>query len=225
VCKILPSLTHQLTKMTTRWAKLVGTVAEVVARGFLRSQGESRSHIEKLPTLLTEANRSAGRSAIRRQNPKARSLPELDLPGACQECGVVLNHPSREYCDECLPERREAAVANFTSAGPVALAKRRAEGTDPAHSKEARRKQGLRAAQNVRANGDWEKENLSGGLDLDFKRQILPGIQAVPLSRIMEATGLSQRCCSLILRGLKVPHRCHWQALQAVWTNPSEELG
>jgi hypothetical protein len=50
--------------------------------------------------------------------------------------------------------------------------------------------------------------------DRDFKRDILPGLQGVPLRRIMEATGLSKRFASQIRRGLAVPHRRHWQALE-----------
>jgi hypothetical protein len=71
------------------------------------------------------------------------------------------------------------------------MAKRRAEVTDPAHTVEARRNQGLRATSNVRANQDWDRSNRSDSTDLDFEREILPGIQVVPLSRIMEATGVS----------------------------------
>jgi hypothetical protein len=70
---------------------------------------------------------------------------------------VVLDDSSRKYCDSCFPERREAAVAIFATAGPAALAKRRAEGTDPAHTEDARRKQGKRAAANLRANSEWQR--------------------------------------------------------------------
>ena len=46
-----------------------------------------------------------------------------------------------------------------------------------------------------------------------FSREILPRIQGVPLSRLVHATGLSLRYCSLIRRGEKVPHPRHWNAL------------
>jgi hypothetical protein len=105
-----------------------------------------------LPTLLTEANRIAGRESTERKGPKAGTSPGLVLPRACQECGVVLDDPSRKYCDACFPDQREAIVAKFAASGPDPLAKRRAEGTDPAHTEASRRKQGLRAAVNVRAN-------------------------------------------------------------------------
>jgi hypothetical protein len=127
----------------------------------------------------------------------------------------VLDDPSRKYCDACFPERREATVAKFATVGPAALAKRRDEGTDPAHKEEARRQQRTRAAANanIRANRESERSIPLGDLDLDFEQAILPRIQAVPLSRIREATELSFRDCPLIRRGLKVLHRWHWSNL------------
>lgn len=138
------------------------------------------------------------------------------MAASCQDCGVVLDEPSRKYCHECFPDRRAESVAIFATAGPADLARRRAQGLDPAHTKEARRKQGIRARQNVQANADWEKLNADHEMELDFARDIQPGIKALPLSRIMEATGLSLRYCSLIRRGQKVPHPRHWGALVRV---------
>jgi hypothetical protein len=125
---------------------------------------------------------------------------------------MVLANASRKYCDACFSDRREAIVANIATAGHAALAKRRVEGSDPAHT-EARRKQGIRAAENVRANAEWERSNSNAHQDLDFTRDIFPRIQALPLSSIMEATGLSLRYCALIRRGLREPHHRHWDAL------------
>jgi hypothetical protein len=216
VCRVLPPLKHQLAEMTPRWTKAIAPVAEGTARAFLRSQSESRARIEGVPTLLTEANRGAGREATKRKGPKAGKSRVLGLPRACQECGVVLDDQSRKYCDPCFPDRRETIVAKFASAGPAALAKRRAEGTDPAHTAEARPKQGLRAAENARANANWDRINGTGPTGLDFECDILPGIQAIPLSRIMGATGLSLRYSSQIRRGMKVPHARHWDTLARI---------
>jgi hypothetical protein len=48
-----------------------------------------------------------------------------------------------------------------------------------------------------------------------FKRDILPLIQGVPLSRLQRATGLSLRYVSQIRRGEKTPHPRHWEAFLA----------
>jgi hypothetical protein len=166
-----------------------------------------------VPSLLTEANRSASRRAAKRTGSKARALAELSLPAACRECGVVLGSSSRKYCDECFSERRTEVVANFANAGPIARARQRAGGNDPAHTSDARSKQGRTAAQNAQANAEWTRLYGHFETDLDFTRDILPGLRALPLNRIMEATGLSLRYVSLIRRDLKVPHPRHWSRL------------
>ena len=47
-----------------------------------------------------------------------------------------------------------------------------------------------------------------------FTEQILPLLQDVPLSEMVQATGLSKGYCSFIKRGLKTPHERHWSALE-----------
>jgi hypothetical protein len=196
VCRVLRPLTHQIAEVTPRWTKAVAPVAEATAQAFLLSQAGTGDRIASLPTLLTEANRSAGREVTKRKAQKAGKSRGLGLPRACQECGVVLDDSSRKYCDACFPERRAAVVANFAIAGPVVLAKQRAAGIDPAHSVEARRKQGRRAAENASANAEWEGTNAHGDIGIDFNRDILPGLAEKPLSKIMDATGLSLRYSS-----------------------------
>lgn len=49
-----------------------------------------------------------------------------------------------------------------------------------------------------------------------FKEEILPKLREIPVEQIMKGTGLSLRYCSLIRRGLCVPHPRHWQRLLKV---------
>ena len=53
---------------------------------------------------------------------------------------------------------------------------------------------------------------LHAGAEL-FTREILPRLQCVRLGEMAEATGLTQGYCSFVRRGLKVPHRRHWDVL------------
>src|SRR5215213_11134643 len=119
---------------------------EATAQAFVRSQVESGTRIGSLSTLLSEANRSAGRKATKRTGSKARTRTRSELPRACKDCGLMLNDPSRKYCDTCFPERREVAIAVFATAGPASLTKHRAESTDPAHTETSRRKQAVTAS-------------------------------------------------------------------------------
>jgi hypothetical protein len=47
-----------------------------------------------------------------------------------------------------------------------------------------------------------------------FAREILPAIQAVPLSELVHATGLTAGYLSQVRRGKKIPHPRHWAALR-----------
>jgi hypothetical protein len=53
-----------------------------------------------------------------------------------------------------------------------------------------------------------------------FAREILPGLQRVPLSDLVRATGLTQGYLSQIRRGEKVPHPRHWPALALFGQSP-----
>ncbi len=209
-CRLLAPLTERLAETTGAWAKAVGPWAERATGLLLAEQTPGKA--PSLPTPLTGANRRVGRG-----QPSKAILPAgLKPPAACRECGVVLEDGDRRYCDNCLPQRRKETATIFTSAGPVALARRRAEGLDPAHGGHAGRKRGQHNADHARANAEWENINGSQQVDVDFARDVLPGLQGVPLSAIMDASGLSLRYCSLIRRGLKVPHPRHWPCLMRI---------
>ncbi len=206
-CRLLPPLTQALAENTRSWGRSVGPWAERVAKLLL--SGETGGAAPTSPTPLTGANRRAGRGLAAREAKLTAAKP----PAVCRDCGLLLENAERRYCDACLPEHRAASVATFVSAGPAALARRRAEGNDPAHGGEAGRAKGQRNAAHAAANAAWKAEH---GTDWDravFRREILSGLQGVPLSAMMEATGLSVRYCSLIKRGLRVPHERHWGLL------------
>lgn len=143
-------------------------------------------------------------------------------PQACLLCGVVLDRSGRDYCDDCLPERRAEQASGWAISGLATLAKERASGNDPAHGGEAGRKRGGRNAAHVAAVVDWDRQN-GKPVDLDwFARDVLPRIQGVPLRLMAEATGLSEGYCSFVRRGLKVPHQRHWSLLARLHDELSE---
>lgn len=68
----------------------------------------------------------------------------------------------------------------------------------------------------MREQAAWEAEH---GTDMDlevFRQEILPQLQEVSLGVLATATGLSEQYCSLIRRGLYVPHRRHWPNLATI---------
>jgi hypothetical protein len=62
----------------------------------------------------------------------------------------------------------------------------------------------------------WTREGQAEGNEMDFARDVLPGLKSVPLRLIAEETGLSQAHCSFVRRGLRVPHPRHWETLAAL---------
>lgn len=49
-----------------------------------------------------------------------------------------------------------------------------------------------------------------------FRLGILPGLQEIPLSAMMQATGLSRGYCWMIRRGDYMPHPRHWERLRGL---------
>ena len=100
-----------------------------------------------------------------------------------------------------------------SAGGRAALAKLRAEGRDPAHGGDAAKRRGRATAAQMAAVAAWERDNDDAHDGIDFTRDVLPGLQQVPLRVMADATGLSEGYCSFVRRGRKVPHRRHWAAL------------
>jgi hypothetical protein len=138
------------------------------------------------------------------------------FPRACTECGKPILAGTRRFCsDGCFKAyKADVDLPRFSKAGMASLTKLRAVGTDPSHGGEVGRKRGASNARRGRERSSWN----ALGLDVDlekarFKRDILPRLQGVPLSRIMKATGFSRRYASLARRGLYTPHPVHYSAL------------
>ncbi len=228
-CRLVPPLPQLLAETAPRWAKAVAPIAEQAAGAlFTDDRRRTQRQRQPVPTLLTGANRSAGRDASQGRSKAASPASRAPLPKACRECGVVLEQRQRSYCDQCLPGRMEDAVDAFLEAGPAALARLRDAGTDPAHGGVAARKRGARNAAHVAAAALWD-ETDGPPPDRDiFQRDILPGLLGVPLRAMAIATGLSEGYCSFVRRGQKVPHRRHWETLarltHAAWGEEASEL-
>jgi len=217
VCRVLPPLTQTLAEYAHRWRALVAPVVERTAQMFAESPVSfdgataTRRQSATLATPLTQSARSAGRDAVRRRQ-RRTALPRPARANGCRMCGVILAESDRSYCDDCLPEVRADSIEAMAAAGPAALAHLRAEGRDPAHGAAAAKHRGATQSKHQRALAAWD--GAPGDADeATFRRDILPALQRLPLSAIMRASGLSIRYCSLIRRGLAVPHPRHWAAL------------
>jgi hypothetical protein len=73
----------------------------------------------------------------------------------------------------------------------------------------------------MRASIEWQRNHEGSRNDVDFMREIRRRLQNVPLREIVRATGFSLGYCSLIRRGLRVPHPRHWASLKVIMSEKS----
>ena len=207
-------ITSQLAATAPLWAAEAAPVAEWVARELMASSTKK----VRLPTPLTEKNRSAGRDHYRRRTSKSRLSITADVGSTCPECGKKFTDPGRQFCsNECWEKyNNEVHLPQTADAGLAKLARLRAEGRDPAHGGNAALRRGATNSQRARERTEWERQHE--GIDLDvardqYRRNTLPKLEGATLGEIVKATGLSKRYASLIRRGVVTPHPMHFNGL------------
>lgn len=229
VCRLMPAVAQSIAEWAPAMRKLVAPVTEYVAQQLMRTtpSGRGKRSVRtgstSVPSLLTGSRRREASHAARGSLPRVRPESSPSTLRGCKECGVVLSQTGREICDECLPEATKRQRDLYSQAGPAKLAALRAVGRDPAHGGTAAGKRRKRHLEQTRAAADWEGERGDAADPDEFRREILPGLQAWSLREIRRRTGLSLRYCSQIRRGEKIPHQRHWEALRGgshKWTPP-----
>ncbi len=116
VCRLMPPTAKVLAEMAPHLARVTAPVVEQVAQRLADKHGITARPI-MVPTLLSQANRSAGRDSVRTVPKKRAPAGTLAAPNACRDCGTILHRRGRMYCDECLPEYRDEQAASFSDAG------------------------------------------------------------------------------------------------------------
>ena len=112
---------------------------------------------------------------------------------------------------------REEEVAPFAASGPAQLAKiREREGYYPVQRQGVRERIGRSHSGRRLANLPWDARHPMGADPAEFER-VLPGLQALPLRVIAQATGLSLTAARAIRTG-KAPHPRHWVGLLVLVT-------
>lgn len=205
--RVLAPLSRALLETSPRWGREVAPWAERVAAMLMEASGSRR----RLPTPLTQANRSAGREGIRKGPPKSPPLPDLEYT-VCARCGVVLEGRGRKVCPACVEQDR---TERLVEAGLREFERRRRTGVDPSHGGQAARRRGETMRRRMAELQAWNRHHPRPDPEV-FRREILPLLQSVPVRRIARGAGISLYYASLIRRGLCVPHPRHWEALKRV---------
>jgi len=165
------------------------------------------------PRSKTKSPQTKRRAAGGRPHRATAQLPPRPLP-ACRACGQPLSEHGQEQCGPCWDLAKPAVVSTNLSAAHRALRQARAEGEDPTHRAQARLSRSLSTRRTFQADAAWNLAHPDAARDVDrYRAEILPRITALPLSEMVQTTGLSRASCSLIRSGKTVPHRRHWEAL------------
>jgi CRISPR-associated endonuclease Cas1 len=218
-CRLSSSLAQELSPAMATWAKLVVPYAENVARqvGRLAKSGLGiASPIGPKPSADRARVKVRLRPIAAPNAPKAvRSVPIAMAANACRSCGAKLTIRKRVYCDRCLPDQmevqRRAVTPAFQAGGPAKIAAMRAAGHDPTTTPAAQQRRAASASQQRKAVVAWRDD---GSLDgVDFRRDILPKLQSLPVRVIAEAMGTGISHGSKVRSGLVAPHKRHWMKL------------
>ena len=227
-------ITALLSETSPLWRRAVAPVTEWVASTLNReSMDKSPSlkdrKLQKVPTPLTEANRSSGRDSYRKRKIKSKSTNRPIL-NTCPECGEVVKKSDREFCSKACYEihNNEVVLPKLMKAGPRRMAEKRQSGLDLNHGGEVAAKRGRSNVMRFLQRVEWERLNPDVDIaaeKLRFTKDLLPRLQIIPVRQLAKESGLSRRYSSLIRRGEYVPHPMHYQKLEVLISMYSENDG
>lgn len=216
-CRLSSTLSHELAATMPAWGKLVDPYAEMLARQVGRLAKAGFGSVRPPIAAAERARVKVRTKPIQHPRlPKAEaSVPISALYNACKHCGARVTVRKRVYCDACAPlqmaKQCRAIGPTFRAAGQAKVRAMRAIGNDPSNSVEAQRRRRLTASKQRRATVAWHDD---GSLDqVDFRRDILPGLQRRSIRELAEAMGTTGSHASKVRLGRLVPHKRHWKTL------------
>lgn len=223
-CRLGNALAHELAETSPRWGRLVERQAEMVARTIISfaKYGTTRE-LKLVPRTLQH-----GRMKVRTRplddalTPSRVKIPVTRVKNACRNCGMELRIRKRVYCNTCLPGElkriQESTKIAFNLAGRSRLAHLRKAGADPSRTPEATLRRRQAASRQRQRSIAWHDDGQLS--NIDFRRDVLPNLAEVSVTRIAEAMNASKTYCSKVRNGHVVPHRRHWCALIALARRP-----
>jgi hypothetical protein len=123
-----------------------------------------------------------------------------------------------------LPPRRGSRLRHQHGRNqPPTTQQLRSDDQDPAHGGTAATKRSESVSRNNTLTATW-RPGQTPHEPIDFATDILPLVADIPLPAIAKATGLSESYCSVIRRGIEIPHERHWEKLWSlVESQPAEQ--
>jgi hypothetical protein len=202
--------------------RLSSSLAKLLAQAALpRLESAAQPVVEEVVRILAASSSAPIRPRTRRsrimggvvQPRLARHVRTSGrVASACRICGLILDDPEREICDECLPEYDADRTAKLATSGKATLAAMRESAEDPARSPEARAKKCEKSRSTSLAMRAWEREHGRGDPEV-YKRDVLPRIQELTVPQLVKLTGLSQFHCWKVRKGERRLHARHWSTI------------
>jgi len=127
---------------------------------------------------VVKARKRVAKDSFSSKAPRQRPLDDTSPTlWTCPDCGAPVTNQRHVRCDTCIV-------------------------SDPRQAAELRGRRGAAIAARKRALREWEESHPEAVFDPDlFRREILPGLQGVRLSEIMEAAGISKGYASQVRAG------------------------
>jgi CRISPR-associated endonuclease Cas1 len=191
-CRLTPALARELAEASLSWGRLVGVVAEDVARRL----DAVPPRVRPVPTPVSGRNRRAARGPAARVS--AIEPPRAEV-SACTQCGGATAAGRHTCSAACRAEAEDAAAALFRAGGPPM--------TDA-----GRQRLGEKSADLIRRAREWQNANGMRRPE-EFRETIYPLLADVPIRELARRTGLSLAYCRQIKRGQVVPHPMWWEGL------------
>ena len=206
----MSSYARELAASSPDWHRLVGRVAEDVAR--LLDDGGRRGRA--MPTPASGRNRSAGRGTAGHSD--SRAALRVTVGRRCSWCGAPTAGTRRTCGDRCRVSARQTQdKAAFYGSGPARARALRAEGVEPIDT-EVRQRIGEQQRERQRQENEWNAAHPERADPELFRREVLPALEGVPLRELARRTGLSVPYCGQIRQGQMVPHERWWEALRSL---------
>jgi CRISPR-associated endonuclease Cas1 len=193
-CRLLRSLTVNLSETMSIWGKLVAPWAEYVARTVW--SGTKTNHVSSIPTRLTQRHRRESKGDL---PAPAAVAPKPER--VCRGCGKRIR-PEHTDCGKCSVEGATQRLIEVARIGRIA-----------AHTPEALAKEGKAQRQQAKARSLWAASIQTSCPSAQiYSEQIQPLLAQVSSSAIASRIGVSRWYAGRIRLGYR-PHPRHWQAL------------
>jgi CRISPR-associated endonuclease Cas1 len=209
-CRLLAPLTHDLAETIPAWGRALAPHAEMIAHALV--DVADGSHRKRRP--LT------GRPKTSARNRKTAS-PIMRPEHRCPDCGSSLADRRRLRCSACHAEQRRNLAHERLQFARDRLTELRAQEPKP----DGATMRAAKASLN-RAEADaWDVDHPDANRDPEYyRREILPGLQTLPIAAIGEAIGVTTDASWRIREGTLTPHFRHWLTLSRLTTSDTDSL-